>query len=181
MGGLFETSSLKGDLNNAYIIQELLDYNVYGVTYRCKESKTKKMVAIKIINKKYLERISGRKNFDDCLDNIRHQIKCLKEMDGEYSVHLIEEKETNEYFYLVMDIWDSNLEKKLTEKKSGLSMEEIEHIFNKLNIVFKRMFNKKIIHGNLKLENIFLKNQNGILNYYAIHNPLFSTRIINWR
>ena len=162
MGGLFESSTLKGDLKNNYAKQEVLDYNAYGVTHRCKESKTNQLVAIKIINKKYLERICGNKNLEDCFESIRHEIQCLKEMDGEYSIHLIEDTETNESFYLVMDLWDSTLEKYLSDEKKRLSIEEIKKIFNKLNIVFRRMSDKNIIHGNLKLENIFLKNDNGI-------------------
>ena len=161
MGGLFETSTLKGDLKNTYNKTEILDYNVYGVTHKSKEAKTNQMVAIKIINKKYLERICGNKNLEDCLENIRHEIGCLKIMEGEYSIHLIESTETNDFFYLVMDLWDLNLEKYLKNSKKGLPIEEIRNLFKKLNIAFKRMFDKNIIHGNLKLENILLKNENG--------------------
>jgi hypothetical protein len=56
MGGLFETSNIQGELKNIYTKQDVLDYNVYGVTHRCKENKTGNKVAIKIINKKYLKK-----------------------------------------------------------------------------------------------------------------------------
>ena len=162
MGGIFEISDLKGDLKNNYTKQEVINYNAYGIIHKCKESKTNKMVAIKIINKKYLERICGNKNLEDCYENVRHEINCLKEMDGENSLHLIEDTETNDFFYLVMDLWDSNLEQLLKEKKTGLGIDEIKIIFQKLNIAFKRMFDKNIIHGNLKLENILIKYDNGL-------------------
>ena len=162
MGGLFETSVLIGDLKNNYTKQEVLDYNAYGIIHKCKEAKTNQMVALKIINKKYLERICGNKNLEDCYESIRHEINCLKLMDGEYSIHLIEESEINEYFYIVMDLWDSSLEKYL-KTKNTLTIEEIKSIFKKLNIAFKRMFDKNIIHGNLKLDNILIKFENGII------------------
>ena len=157
MGNIFETSTLKGVLKNTYTKQEVIDYNVYGVIHKCTEANSNNMVAIKIINKKYLERICGNKNLEDCLENIRREINCLKQMEGEYSIHLIEDAETNDFFYIVMDSWDSNLEKLLSKRKSGFKIEEIQRLFKKLNIVFKRMFDKNIIHGNLKLDNILLK------------------------
>lgn len=36
MGGLFETSNIQGELKNIYTKQDVLDYNVYWVTHRCK-------------------------------------------------------------------------------------------------------------------------------------------------
>ena len=162
MGGLFETSILLGDLKNNYTKQEVLDYNAYGIIHKCKEAKTNQMVALKIINKKYLERICGNKNLEDCYESVRHEINCLKLMDGEYSIHLIEESEINEYIYIVMDLWDSNLEKYL-KSKNNLTIEEIKTLFKKLNIAFKRMFDKNIIHGNLKLDNILIKFEKGII------------------
>jgi serine/threonine protein kinase len=62
MGGLFETSNIQGELKNIYTKQDVLDYNVYGVTHRCKENKTGNKVAIKIINKKYLKKKKLKKN-----------------------------------------------------------------------------------------------------------------------
>ena len=160
MGGLFETSTLQGDLLNNYNKQEVIDYNVYGVTHRCQETKTNKMVALKIINKKYLEKISGLKNIDKCIDSIRQQIAILRKMDGDYSLHLIGSNETSDFFYIITEIWDTNLEKYIRNKKEGLKLVEIKKLFKMLNIVFKRMEKKKIIHGNLKLSNILIKKDN---------------------
>ena len=158
MGGLFETSILKGDLKNNYTKLEPIDYNVYGVTHKCKDAKTNNSVTIRIVNKKYLEKVCGTKNIEDCFDIIRQEIDTLKRMDGEYSLHLIEDTETPDAFYIVMDIWDTNLEKYLLNLKRGLTIDEIKKLFKKLNIVFKRMYDNRIIHGNLKLSNILIKN-----------------------
>jgi len=158
MGGLFETSTLKGDLKNLYNKQEVLDYNVYGVTHKCKDAKSNNFVALRIINKKYLERVCGTKNLENCFDVIRKEIDAIKKMDGDYSLHLIEGTEVDDSFYIITDIWDSTLEKYLIDNKNGLSVDEIKNIFKKLNIAFKRMADLKIIHGNLKLSNILIKN-----------------------
>ena len=79
-------------------------------------------------------------------------------MDGEYSVHVIEDIETDDSFYIIMELWDTNLEKYLLNLKRGLTIEEIKKLFKKLNKVFKRMEENNIIHGNLKLSNILIKN-----------------------
>ena len=171
MGGLFETSIIQGNLKNLYNKQEVLDYNVYGVTHKCKESKTNKIVAIKIINKKYLETICGEKYLGHCFDIIRKEIEILKSMDGDYSLHLIEGKETPDSFYIITDIWETNLEKYILDKKEGLSLVEIKKIFSKLNLVFKRMDENNIIHGNLKLNNILIKyNKNEIIPILSEYN-----------
>ena len=168
MGSLFETSTLKGELKNEYTMLEIIDYNVYGLTHKCREVKTNNLVAIKIINKKYLERICGNKNLEDCYESIRQEIQCLKEMDGQYSIHFIESAETNDKFIIVTDCWDITLEKFMRTKNTGLKIEEIKRLFKKLNVAFKRMYDSDIIHGNIKLDNILLKSVNGI------YNPLLS-------
>ena len=78
MGGIFETSSLDEDLKNNYNNIEVLDYNGYEVTHKCKENNSGKILAVKIINKKYLERICGTKNVIYCLNMIRKGIEYMK-------------------------------------------------------------------------------------------------------
>ena len=164
MGGLFETSTLEGELKDLYSKEEILDYNAYGVTHKIKESKTGKILAIKLANKKYLEKICGPKNFEKCYEAIRQEIENLKKMNGDYSLNIIEGTENNDFFYIITEIWDTNLQNYLISKKSGLSLNEIKNIFNKLNIAFKRMKENEIIHGNLSLNNILLKiNENEII------------------
>lgn len=160
MGGLFETSNIKGHLKNLYEQQEILDYNVYGVTHKCIEIKTNKIVAVKIIDKKYLEGLCSQQNLDNTLDTIRQEIELLAKMSGEYSLHVIDETETNDSFYVITEIWDTNLENYLNNKKRGLNIDEIKDIFNKLNIAFKRMDDNKIIHENLNMQNILIKYNN---------------------
>ena len=164
MGGLFETSTIKGELKNIYNKQEVLDYNVYGVTHKCKEAKTNNIVALKIIDKKYLEKVCGEKNLDNSLDIIRQEIETLKKMNGDYSLRLIDGTETIDSFYIITEIWDTNLENYILDRKKGLNFDEIKEIFNKLNIAFKRMEENKIIHENLNTKDILIRyNKNEII------------------
>ena len=60
-----------------------------------------------------------------------------------------------------MELCDTNLSKILTERlikhNKGFNSEEILEILKQLNNAFKVMEEKKIIHRDLKLENILLK------------------------
>ena len=125
MGGLFETSILQGDLKNKYNKQEILDYNAYGIIHKCKDSKTGEIVAIKIINKKYLEKICGQNNLQNNFQFIKDEIETLKKMEGDFSLHLIEDKETTESFYIITDVWDTTLEKLISGEKRGLNIDEM--------------------------------------------------------
>ena len=76
----------------------------------------------------------------------------------------------NEYFAIIMELCDNSLSQLLTSKllkdKKGFNINEIEEIMTQLNSGFKIMNKKKIMHRDLKLENILIKyNDNEHKNY----------------
>ena len=64
-----------------------------------------------------------------------------------------------------MELCDKNLSQLLKEKKEKdkryFNSEEIFKIMKQLNNTFKIMIENKIIHRDLKLENILIKEENG--------------------
>ena len=111
--------------------------------------------------KKYLEGyIKEFENMNLCSNNNIHSVKCY-----EYF-------QTEKLFTIVMELCDKNLSKLLTEKinntKNAFSVNEIYDIMRQLNTTFKIMKENKIIHRDLKLENVLIKYNNDNSGNYTV-------------
>ena len=84
-----------------------------------------------------------------CSENNDNSVKCY-----DYFIH-----ENN--FVIIMELYDKNLSEILTdrmvERKKGFKSKDILEIMKQLNKAFKLMKENKIIHRDLKLENILVK------------------------
>ena len=82
-------------------------------------------------------------------------------LKNENSVKCFEYFNSEDNFIIIMELCDTNLSKVLTDRilknGKGFYSEEILEILNQLNNIFKVMKEKKIIHRDLKLDNIFIK------------------------
>ena len=60
-------------------------------------------------------------------------------------------------FAIVMELCDDNLQNILNKKNEGFTCEEIYNIMSQINNIFKIIIENKIIHRDIKLENIVVK------------------------
>ena len=102
---------------------------------------------------------------------IKNEINIMKIMqkDNKYSVKYIDSIEKNCYFYIIMEYCDNTLEKKIKEEK-GLKMNIIQNILKQLNKNLKKLNELKIIHKDIKPENILIK-------YKDINKNLFDIKL----
>ena len=159
MGNLFSESLLRGKIKNNYSIIEKMDEDFFGEVYKSTGIKNNELVAIKVIKKEYLMNIYGDKR-EEIFEKIRKEIQCFNKIKNKFSLKLIESIETVEFFNIVFEFYDKTLEQYLIERNFGFSIKEIKVLFNKLNIAFKEMVLKDIIHGDINLSNIKIKNEN---------------------
>ena len=159
MGGILDSSDtvLKGKIKSNYEVLDKLEDNSFSILFKCKEKKTNNLVAIRVYVKQFLERIYGSDKIEFAKKNIRKEIEYLKQCEGEYSLHLIEELEHQDCFNIVTELWDTTLEKHVINLGGALTVKEIKEIFGKLNIGLREMYNNDIIHGDLSLKNILVK------------------------
>ena len=103
------------------------------------------------------------------LEDIDEEIEIFEKLNSyENSVKYFGNFSDNESKYIVMELCDYSLSKKIIDKKESkenFAIKDIKEIFTELNKVFIKMRENKIIHGNLKPENILAKMVNNKLIY----------------
>ena len=92
------------------------------------------------------------------------EIEVMKKMECDNIVKLIESVETKDSFYIVSELCCSNIEEYLNKKKKAFSVEEIKELLLDLNKGLKVMYEKKVIHGDIKPSNILLSFNNNNMN-----------------
>ena len=121
----------------------------------------------KAINKTTKEEYAIKKV--SLLDDIEEELEILEKLNPyENSIKYFGSFKDNESRYIVMELCDYSLSKKIFEKKKlkeNFALKDIKEIFTELNKLFIKMKEKKIIHGNLKPENILAKMVNNKLIY----------------
>ena len=123
----------------------LINENSFSKVYKAKNKTTNQYVVIKEIQKLTIN-----------IHNFSTEIEKWKKFKSENIVKIIDKFETKDYYYLIMELCYISLDDYLKIRKDPLSIEEIKEILFELNKCFKEMNEKKIIHRNIKLSNIFL-------------------------
>ena len=95
------------------------------------------------------------KEIDKTQNILSKDIKKLKTIDKENNL-IKEIIDTKEVLYIIMELCEYNLDNYIKEREDLISSDEIREILIQLNKTFKIMLNEKIIHGNLKLNNILI-------------------------
>ena len=124
---------------------EIIGTGGFAKVYRAKNIKTNKYVAIKEIDK---TKIKDK--------NILNEIEIMKKLKSENSLLLIDEIETEESYYLILELCYMSLEEYLKERKDNLSIDEIKEVLLELNKSLKEMKENNIIYKDLKSSNILL-------------------------
>ena len=124
---------------------EIIGTGGFSKVYRAKSNKTNKYVAIKEIDK---TRIKDK--------NILNEIEIMKKLKSDNSLLLIDNIETEESYYLILELCYMSLEEYIKERKDNLSIEKTKEVLLEKNKCLKEMKEKNILHRDLKPSNILL-------------------------
>ena len=129
---------------NKYIKKENISMDSFCKLYKAQNKEIGKYVTIKEIDKGRI-----RKDF-------YKEIEIMNKINSENYVKIKETFDSNEAFYIVMDLFNYNLEEYIKLREKPFSINEIREVLIQLNNVFKIMINENIIHRDLTLSNILI-------------------------
>ena len=109
-----------------------LGLGAFGKVYKAKDKKTNRYVAIKELDKA---------RFRDS-EKYLNEPKIMKELVSENIVGLIDTLDTEEQYYIIMELCLINLDDFIKMRQSGLSDEEVKEVLIQLNKAFSLMHKK---------------------------------------
>ena len=145
----------------------------YYSLYKGESKDSKRKVIIKIVNyeevkKKYKEKRDKdlkEEYINKLNEHLINQVNIMKILNNENTVKLIEDFKTQKEFVIIMEECETNLSKILSGRDKTFNLEEIKILLQQLNKTFRLMVENKIIHGDLKLENILVNKEGNNYKY----------------
>jgi len=137
-----------------YSLDKNLGKGAFGEVFLTTKKGTNKLFATKKIPRELVET-------DNIMKYLVNEIQILRELDHPNIVKFQEIKKTKNHYYIIMDYCNGGelykaLEKYMDKNKKPFSQEIVQHLMRQIINAFKYIHGKKIIHRDIKLENILL-------------------------
>ena len=129
----------------------------FSTVYKVKNKKNGDIYALKVIEKRpESEKETQKKQIQREIDNL---IKCYHWQKNYNTVKLFNFFETKEQYMLLFNYCDITLEKYINEnyKNKKMPLDKIKLLFLELNEGFRNLYEEKVIHRDIKINNILLE------------------------
>lgn len=163
--GLTETPTKVEKSLGDYSLLEVVGEGSSGKVKRAMNSKTKQMVAIKIIQKRKLEANE--------IERTKREIQIMKQLDHENIIKLYDVIETPHKLNIVMELIDGSDLMTYVVKSNGLSEAESHKLFSQILSAVSYCHSVNIVHRDIKHKNIMIgKDGNAKLIDFGLSNFL---------
>ena len=149
-------------LNERYRItyskEFLLGKGSFGIVVKGIDTKNNNTpVAVKHLS---IEEMAKDGGGEYMVNALKKELEILKIVDCPYSTRPIDWFLSKDYIYIVMELCDGDLDEELIKRNQPFDVKTVKKIMNQLNQAFYIMYENKIMHRDLKLQNIFIKYTN---------------------
>ena len=143
-------------LNNRYSYdpnpKNRLGKGAFGFVFRGIDLQTNEEIAIKFLQIDMLQ--------DEYLKKaLQRELQIQKLCECKYSTRLIDNFVHENFIYLILELCDGDLENEL-QRNGPFDVNKLRTVLTQLNQVFYIMYQRKIIHRDIKLANILIKYTN---------------------
>ena len=136
----------------------LIKTGAYGKIYSAYSLKDQEEVCLKRIDIEEMKKNYEENELKDFQQDLNNEINILKLLSSNVnSVKYYGDYDIKNEKVIVMEKCDMNLKEFIIQKKNSFSCKEIKDKFEALNKLFRKMQREKIIHRDLKLENLLIK------------------------
>ena len=139
-------------LESKYDILETIGQGGSGTVLKVKCKTNQQIYAAKILFIKDIE--------EEELLEIEKEINYMVQLECKYSLKYIESFKDDNYYYIISELCDCDLDKEIRRYNGLFPIEKIKKILTQLNNVFTLMNIKKILHRDIKPQNILVKYTN---------------------
>ena len=137
--------------NPVYNLKREIGHGSFGRVYLGEDSKTKELYAIKRVDKRQLQQSQYLEKA------FWKEVEIMRKIQSPYSVKLYNVLPSLHYYNMVEELCDGDLYTELMKRPNGFSTEEVRRIMIQLNDAFAQMQKHKIVHRDLKVQNILIK------------------------
>ena len=137
--------------NPVYNLKKEIGHGSFGRVYLGEDPKTKELYAIKRVDKRQLQQSQYLEKA------FWKEVEIMKKIQSPYSVKLYNVLTSLHYYNMVEELCDGDLYTELMKRPNGFSTEEVRRIMIQLNDAFAQMQKHKIVHRDLKVQNILIK------------------------
>jgi serine/threonine protein kinase len=135
-------------------LQKCLGKGAFGEVYLTSKQGSHEKFATKKIDKKFASNPRAKKYLDN-------EINILKEIDHPNIIKLYEVKETNKFYYLVMELCNGGglsdcLEDYQNKYKKPFPEEVVQYLMRQIMSAINYLHKKNILHRDIKLDNILV-------------------------
>ena len=137
-----------------YVLEKCIGKGAFGEVYITSKKGESKKYATKKLDREYIEKTEAMKY-------LQNEIFILKTLDHPNIVKFVDVKKTKKHYYIIMEFCNGGelskaLEKYMEKHGKPFSQEIVQHIMRQIIDAFKYIHGQKIIHRDVKLDNVLL-------------------------